>query len=112
MGNISRPPTAIYHIWHVALMLFVITVRLAYQQRLSPQVARYTRILIAGMAMCAVGDVVNSAISGIEPISQKLSTAIILFGAGYTLYVYVLYRFLSPDSHNVAEPVTACGGSS
>lgn len=96
MGNISRPPTTIYHMWHVALMLFVIAVRLAYQQQLSQQVARYTRILIAGMAMCAVGDVVNSAISGIEPISQKLSVAIILFGAGYILYVYVLYRFSQP----------------
>ncbi|EUA11265.1 putative membrane protein [Mycobacterium kansasii 732] len=96
MGNISRPPTTIYHMWHAALMLFVITVRLAYQKQLSPQVARYARILIAGMAMCALGDVVNSAISGIEPISQKLSIAIILFGAGYSLYVYVLYRFSQP----------------
>ncbi|WP_247649784.1 hypothetical protein [Mycobacterium ulcerans] len=70
-GGISRPPTVLYHLWHIGLMLFVLAVRLAYQRQLSPEVAKYSLVLIVGMAFATVGDVVNSAISGIEPISRK-----------------------------------------
>ncbi len=96
MGHISRPPTTIYHLWHIALMLVVLGVRLAYQKHLAPRVARYTRLLIAGMVFCTAGDVINSAISGVEPITRKLFFAIFLFGAGYSFYVFALYHFALP----------------
>src|SRR5258708_3046278 len=100
MGHISRPPTTIYHLWHIALMLVVLGVPLPYQnhpaQPLAPRVARYTRLLIAGMVFCTAGDVINSAISGVEPITRKLFFAIFLFGAGYSFYVFALYHFALP----------------
>lgn len=45
-----------------------------------------------GACLTATGDFVNSAISQIEPVSLKLTWALLLFGAGYTLYTFALWQ--------------------
>ncbi|HEX5276073.1 MAG TPA: hypothetical protein VFW42_00220 [Fluviicoccus sp.] len=45
-----------------------------------------------GAAFTAVGDFVNGALSSVQPVSLKLSWAMLLFGIGYSLYCLAFWH--------------------
>ncbi|MBJ7347144.1 MAG: hypothetical protein JHC87_01085 [Thermoleophilaceae bacterium] len=53
---------------------------------------RLALFFAVGACLTATGDFVNSAVSQIEPVSLKLTWALLLFGAGYTLYNIALWQ--------------------
>lgn len=53
-----------------------------------------------GMLFTFAGDVINSSISGISPISLKLKFAIVLFSIGYSFYCYALWKVTSIKINN------------
>jgi hypothetical protein len=88
----------LYHGQHLALMALLVSAQLLLWRQLRAQgnPASLAALLFGlGAASTALGDYINSAISGVEPVSLKLTWALLLFGIGYTLYVSVLWRFSS-----------------
>ena len=80
-----------YHAWHVALTLGLAGAIFSLRaQARSSQARAQVLALACGMATTGLGDWVNSAISGITPVSAKLQIALLLFGLGYGLDVWVL----------------------
>lgn len=89
----------LYHGLHVAQMATLVLAQLALWRTLRRQGAAAAPAALAlavGAAFTAVGDFVNGAVSGVEPVSLKLSWALLLFGSGYTIYVATLARYAAP----------------
>lgn len=85
----------LYHGLHVALMAALVCAQLALYRRLradADPAAPAALALAIGAASTAVGDYVNGALSGVEPVSMKLTWALFLFGIGYALYTLTLWR--------------------
>lgn len=94
LAGIEHVSDAVYHGLHVALMAAVVLSQLALylsNKGTSPH-AGYALWMALGMASTAVGDYVNGAMSGVEPVSLKLTWAMLLFGVGYVIYVLMLWR--------------------
>lgn len=84
-----------YHGLHIALMTVLVCAQLALYRRLrtdADPAAPAALALALGAASTGVGDYVNGALSGVEPVSLKLTWALLLFGIGYTLYTITLWR--------------------
>lgn len=95
VANIGTTP---YHLMHLALMTVLIGSQLAlyFHARKSDGAANLALLFAIGAFCTAIGDFVNGAASGIEPVSHKLSWALLLFGTGYTLYTLALWLHNNP----------------
>ena len=65
--------------------------------------SKYALWLALGMALTAIGDYVNGANSCVEPVSNKLTWALLLFGAGYVIYNFILWNY----TNNIISKKTA-----
>jgi hypothetical protein len=74
-----------YHAQHLALMS-------ANVVSLYARGGPYAHWIAFGAASTLIGDYVNSAVSAVEPCSTKLTWALLLFGIGYSAYVFALWR--------------------
>jgi len=85
---------AFYHSLHVLFIAIVVMSQLSlYITNKSDKGFHQFALLFAvGMAFTGVGDYVNGAISHVQPVSLKLTWAMVLFGAGYTLYCIALWQ--------------------
>lgn len=94
LAGIEHLGDGLYHGLHVALMLAVVASQWAlwWSNRGSSRHASVAGWMGLGMAFTAVGDYVNGAMSGVEPVSIKLTWALLLFGVGYVIYVCMLWR--------------------
>lgn len=94
LAGIERLGDGPYHALHLAFMAAVVASLglLGWSNRGTSRHASTALWMALGMAFTAVGDHVNGAMSGIEPVSLKLTWALFLFGVGYTLYVAMLWR--------------------
>lgn len=94
LAGIEHVGDAAYHGLHIAFMAAVVLSQFALylsSRGASPH-AGYAGWMALGMASTAVGDYVNGAMSGVEPVSLKLTWAMLLFGVGYVIYVLMLWR--------------------
>ncbi|MBI2733813.1 MAG: hypothetical protein HYX44_11085 [Aquabacterium sp.] len=94
LAGLERLPDAAYHGLHIALMAAVVLSQfmLYVSSKGRSPYAGYAGWMALGMASTAVGDYVNGAMSGVEPVSLKLTWALLLFGVGYVIYVVMLWR--------------------
>lgn len=79
-----------YNLQHLILMLLLIVMNLALYLRTraeNPRQARLAMWVAMGAASTTVGDWVNGSLSGVEPVSRKLTWALLFFGVGYSLYI-------------------------
>lgn len=110
LAGVFHLDTAPYHLMHVALMGALVLGQFALWQHARaarrPEAGAALALAI-GAACTAVGDFVNGAVSGIEPVSLKLTWALLLFGTGYTLYVITLWRHAAPALHESAPRLYA-----
>lgn len=90
--------TNAYHTLHVALMATLAASQFAlyfYGRRRGIE-HRLALFFALGACLTGVGDFVNGAISGVEPVSLKLTWALLLFGSGYILYSVALWSYNNP----------------
>lgn len=94
LAGIEHLGDAAYHGLHIALMAAVVLSQFALYGASKGRSAHagYAGWMALGMASTAVGDYVNGAMSGVEPVSLKLSWALLLFGVAYVIYVVTLWR--------------------
>lgn len=78
----------IYHGLHVMFMSLLAISQLVLYMRTPKQLAsrKYALWFALGMISTMIGDFVNGALSNVNPVSLKLTWAMLLFGIGYTLY--------------------------
>lgn len=99
LADVYRMDTAVYHGLHLVMMGVLVCGQLAVYlcaRRDGIAGAGAALALAVGAASTAVGDFVNGAASGVEPVSLKLTWALLWFGMGYTLYVVTLFRQAGP----------------
>jgi hypothetical protein len=53
---------------------------------------RFPALTAAALVCTGIGDLVNGTLTGITPVSTKLTFALFLFGAGYLIYTYNLWQ--------------------
>lgn len=84
----------LYHSFHLMLMAALIVSQFQVYRRLDAESpARPLALCFAiGALFTAVGDYVNGALSSVQPVSLKLTWAMLLFGVGYALYNLALWR--------------------
>lgn len=87
----------LYHSLHILLMVTLIGSQLSLfllskRQNGTHKLALWFAI---GTALTAIGDFVNGAVSQVQPVSLKLSWALLFFGSGYALYNYALWKYNS-----------------
>lgn len=90
--------TDAYHSIHVALMAALVISQFAlflHGRGRRPE-ARLALFFAVGAAFTMVGDFFNGAVSGVEPVSHKLTWALLWFGTGYVLYVAALWMHNEP----------------
>ncbi|MBJ7348478.1 MAG: hypothetical protein JHC87_07900 [Thermoleophilaceae bacterium] len=87
-----------YHSIHIALMATLAASQFALYFYGKQRGVQHKAALLFGIGLCltGTGDFVNGAISGIEPVSLKLTWAMLLFGLGYIGYCVALWTYNSP----------------
>lgn len=98
ISGFAKLPVGVYHPIHLLLMAgLLLGVLLLYRQRRATRApdAPVALLFAVGLAFTAVGDYVNSPLSGIEPVTTKLTWALLLFGLGYSCYVAGMWKGLS-----------------
>lgn len=85
---------ALYHGIHLLLMatLIVLQLTLFLTADKNLQTRKYALWFAIATTFTAVGDYVNGAISMVQPVSLKLTWAMLLFGVGYVVYNFVLWQ--------------------
>ena len=85
---------ALYHGIHLLFMATLIasqlTLFLTADKHL--QTRKYALWFAIATTFTAIGDYVNSAVSAVQPVSMKLTWAMLLFGIGYAVYNFVLWQ--------------------
>lgn len=95
LAGIFRLGDGAYHGLHLLLMAALVCALLLQFRwaRAQRQAAAGAALLLAaGALFTGIGDYVNGALSGVSPVSLKLTWALLLFGIGYSLYVAVLWQ--------------------
>ncbi len=94
LAGIHHFSDALYHGIHLALMAAVVGLQLTlfFQTEQGSTARRYALWLGLGAFATGIGDYVNSALSHVEPVSLKLTWAMLLFGIGYVIYSYTLWH--------------------
>ena len=98
LSGLLALPVSGYHLIHLVLMaaLLAITVALWLRRRQEGATDASVVLLFAiGLAFTMVGDFVNSRLSTVEPVTLKLSWALLFFGLGYSCYIAGLCRGLA-----------------
>jgi len=95
----------IYHYLHIFLMLVLIVSQILLYKSLKKNnlTSKYALWFALGMGLTAIGDYVNGANSCVEPVSNKLTWALLLFGAGYVIYNFILWNY----TNNIISKKTA-----
>ena len=91
-------PDGAYHGLHLALMVALLIITLAlYRGRRRDHAADSPVVLMfaAGLAFTLVGDYVNSRLSQVEPVTLKLTWALLFFGLGYSCYIIGMWKGLA-----------------
>lgn len=99
LAGVFRMATLPYHLLHVGFMGALVAAQAAlwwHARKRAQPAAGAAMALAIGAAFTTVGDFVNGAASGVEPVSLKLTWALLWFGIGYTLYVVTLWRHAVP----------------
>lgn len=93
--GLAPVPEKMYHSLHITLMLVLIVSQILLYKSLKKNnlTAKYALWLALGMGFTAIGDYVNGANSCVEPVSDKLTWALLLFGAGYVIYNFILWSY-------------------
>ncbi len=84
----------IYHSIHMLLLIALLGSLLAlyFTSNKSLSNRKYALLMATGMVFTTIGDYVNSAISNVNPVSLKLTWALLLFGIGYSIYVFAMWH--------------------
>lgn len=95
LSGIISIENKLYFSWHIILMGLLIALQVLFCHYLTKNNVnyKYSLLLAIGMIFTAIGDYVNSGISSVEPVSNKLTMAVFLFGTGYILYNYILCSY-------------------
>ncbi len=82
-----------YFTWHIVLMGILILAQILMHlgQGRGTWSGKCSLLFAVAMSFTAVGDYVNSGMSSVEPLSNKLTMAVFLFGTGYVGYNYLLF---------------------
>ena len=100
--GLYKPSDAVYHTGHLLLITALVCSQIWAWRIQRHQVKQHWGLWFAvGTLSTLIGDYVNSAVSGVTPVSAKLSWALLWFGIGYTLYSVALLR------HARATPIKA-----
>jgi len=94
LAGVFSLPDAIYHSLHLAFMAMLIGSQLALYLTADAQLRsrRYALWFAVGAAFTMVGDYINGTLSSVQPVSLKLTWAMLLFGIGYGLYILALWQ--------------------
>lgn len=106
LSGLTSLPAPVYHLIHLGLMAGLLAMTLALyrdRRRCGGADAAVVLLFAAGLVFTAVGDFVNSALSGVDPVTHKLRWALLLFGLGYACYTAGMLRGLALPT--VARPV-------
>ncbi len=96
LSELRAASDLLYTLIHLALVITLTSSQLLLYFSLQDGIAKKMALLFSlGTAITTVGDYINSSISSITPISNKLCFALFLFGAGYTLYNIALWKSTS-----------------
>ncbi|MBJ7458250.1 MAG: hypothetical protein JHD02_03585 [Thermoleophilaceae bacterium] len=98
LADVFKPSTDAYHSTHIAFMAALVIGQFAlyFSARASHPEARLALLFAIGATFTATGDFINGASSGIEPVSTKLTWALLWFGTGYLLYVVAMWLYNEP----------------
>ena len=92
MTELNTVSETVYSIIHLVLMAVLIISQLLLSQKIKTTSFNYARWFAAGTFCTAIGDYVNSSISFVNPVSNKLTFALFSFGIGYAIYNIVLWK--------------------
>jgi len=95
LAGLASVSDKLYHYLHIFLMLVLIFSQILLYKSLKKNnlMAKYALWFALGMGLTAIGDYVNGANSCVEPVSDKLTWALLLFGAGYVIYNFILWNY-------------------
>lgn len=103
LAGIETPASFAYSIYHLFCMALLLAMSVwVFLQNRSNVVGALPAIglLSVGLIATGIGDFVNSSISPIEVVSQKLTWALLCFGVGYSAYTVLLcieFGRIAPD---------------
>lgn len=88
---VADPAYQVVHLFSMGLLIAgqVLLIRHCRLNGLSVTVPALTA---AALVCTGIGDLVNGTLTGITPVSTKLTFALFLFGAGYLMYNYNLWH--------------------
>jgi hypothetical protein len=95
LAGIFQLGSGAYHGLHLLLMAALagaLLLQFRWARTQGNAAAASALLLAAGALSTGIGDYVNGALSGVSPVSLKLTWALLLFGIGYSLYVGVLWQ--------------------
>lgn len=94
LSGLRTLSTPLYHSAHLLLMATLVAAQLALFLTADKHLPsrQYALWFAIGTAFTAAGDYVNGAMSAIQPVSLKLTWAMLLFGIGYGLYIFALWH--------------------
>ena len=83
----------VYHTIHIVFMMMLIVLLFVFFLKNKKDLSnrKYVIWMAVGMAFTTIGDYVNSAISPVNPVSLKLTWALLFFGVGYSIYVFSIW---------------------
>jgi len=95
LAGIFNINSSLYHLIHVLLIAALVGSQLSlyFFWKKYDIKQNYALLFAIGTALTGVGDYVNSAISHVQPVSLKLTWAMLLFGSGYAIYNYTLWTY-------------------
>lgn len=95
LGGVYTLSDGVYHGIHIALMTTLVASQLALYLKYRGQLksSRYALWFAVALASTMIGDFVNGASSGVEPVTEKLTWALLFFGTGYAIYCLCLWRY-------------------
>ena len=97
LAGLFTLPDALYHGLHLAFMAALVSSQLALYRHADRRLPgrRFALWFAVGAGFTLIGDYVNGAVSAVQPVSLKLTWALLLFGIGYSLYNLALWRQVS-----------------
>lgn len=97
LSGLLALPVPVYHLLHLLLMLGLLAITTAlwrHRRRAGGPDAQVGMLFAAGLTFTVVGDYVNSALSDVNPVTLKLTWALLFFGLGYACYIAGLWKGL------------------
>lgn len=101
---------SLYHLLCMGLLLSMSALTFTKARALSANALPIIGLLTVGLLFTGIGDFVNSSISPVESVPQKLKWALLWFGLGYSAYVAFLaleFKKIPPENRKRAVTVLA-----